>query len=94
VVQPCSLAIFRICRDRRRQRVNVVRFAAAESLLASGYLWAENRQQMAFKPFMVAQPAGSGLAVGFAYDPSVRGYLDGLDLLLANAVLIAPARVR
>jgi hypothetical protein len=78
----------------RANGVNVVRFAAADNLLASGYLWAENRQQMAFKPFMVAQPAGSGLAVGFAYDPAVRGYLDGLDLLLANAVLIAPARVR
>jgi hypothetical protein len=43
---------------------------------------------------MVAQPAGKGLAVGFTYDPAVRGYLDGLDLLLANAILIAPARVR
>ncbi len=78
----------------RANGVNVVRFAAADSLLASGYLWDENRRQMAFKPFMVAQPVGDGLAVGFAYDPAVRGYLDGLDLLLANAVLIAPARVR
>lgn len=78
----------------RAQGVNVVRFAAADQLLASGYLWDQNRRQMAFKPFMVAQPAGGGLAIGFAYDPAVRGYLDGLDLLLANAVMIAPARVR
>lgn len=78
----------------RADGTNVVRFAAADSLLASGYLWDENRRQLAFKPFMVAQPAGKGLAVGFTYDPAVRGYLDGLDLLLANAVLIAPSRVR
>jgi hypothetical protein len=77
----------------REAGVNVVRFAAADTLLASGYLWAENRRQMAFKPYMVAQPAGSGLAIGFVHDPAVRGYLDGLDLLLANAVLMAPARV-
>ncbi len=72
---------------------NVVRFADADSLLASGYIWEENRRQMAFKPFMVAQPAGDGLAIGFTHDPAVRGYLDGLDMLLANAVIMAPARV-
>jgi hypothetical protein len=73
---------------------NVVRFADADSLLASGYMWDENRRQMAFKPYMVAQPAGEGLAIGFTHDPAVRGYLDGLDMLLANAVIMAPARVR
>jgi hypothetical protein len=73
--------------------INVVRFAAADDLLASGYLWAENRRQMAYKPYMVAQPAGGGLAIGFVHDPAVRGYMDGLDLLLANAVIMAPARV-
>ncbi|MEO5707468.1 MAG: M14 metallopeptidase family protein [Alteraurantiacibacter sp.] len=73
---------------------NVVRFAAADGLVASGYVWADNRRQMAFKPFMVAEPVGRGLAIGFTQDPATRGYLDGLDLLLANAVIMAPARVR
>jgi len=74
--------------------VNVVRYAAADELVASGYVWDENRRQMAFKPYMIAQRNGRGLAIGFAHDPAVRGYLDGLDLLLANAVIVAPARVR
>ena len=78
----------------RAEGANVVRFADADSILASGYLWDENRRQMAFKPYMIAQSAGEGLAIGFTHDPSVRGYLDGLDLLLANAVIVAPARVR
>jgi hypothetical protein len=78
----------------RAQGTNVVRFADAGDLVASGYVWDENRRQMAFKPYMVAQTAGSGMAIGFTQDPAMRGYLDGLDLLLANAVLIAPARVR
>lgn len=78
----------------RADGTNVVRYAAADGLVASGYVWAENRRQMAFKPFMVAQSTGGGMAIGFTQDPAMRGYLDGLDLLLANAVLMAPARVR
>ena len=78
----------------RDQGMNVVRFADPGDILASGYLWDENRRQMAFKPYMVAQRAGGGMAIGFAQDPSVRGFMDGLDLLLANAVIVAPAKVR
>ncbi len=73
---------------------NVMRFAAPEALIESGYVWDENRRQMAFKPFMMAQGTGRGITIGFAHDPSTRAFLDGLDLLIANAVLIAPSRVR
>ena len=73
---------------------NVVRFAPAGELVASGYVWDENRRQMAYKPYMIAERTGRGLAIGFVHDPTVRGYLDGLDLLLANSVIVAPARVR
>ncbi len=73
---------------------NVVRFAAPDTLVASGYVWDENRRLLAYKPYLMAQQNGRGLAIGFVHDPSVRGYLDGLDLLLANAVLVAPSRVR
>ncbi|OYX64997.1 MAG: carboxypeptidase [Sphingomonadales bacterium 32-64-17] len=73
---------------------NAVRYAAPDDLLASGFIWGENRRQMAFKPYLMSQEHGDGLVVGFAQDPSTRGYLDGLDLLIANAVLQAPARYR
>ncbi|KPP95416.1 M14 family metallopeptidase [Erythrobacter sp. HL-111] len=73
---------------------NVLHYAPADSLVASGYVWEENRRQLAFKPYLVAQETGDGLAIGFAQDPSTRAYLDGLDLLIANAVLVAPSRVR
>jgi hypothetical protein len=43
---------------------------------------------------MMVQRSGEGMTIGFAHDPSTRAYLDGLDLLLANAVIIAPSRVR
>lgn len=74
--------------------INVVRFAPADRLVGAGYVWDENRRQMAYKPYMIAQQNGRGMAIGFAGDPATRGYLDGLDLLLANAVIMAPARVR
>ena len=75
----------------RDQGRNVVRFAAAEELLASGHLWQENRMQLAFKPFVVSQDHGRGMVIGFTEDPAVRAYLDGLNMLLVNAVLRAPS---
>lgn len=73
--------------------INVFKFAAADELLESGYLWEENRLQLAFKPFVMAQYHSAGMAIGFTQSPTTRAYLDGLNLLLANAVLLAPARV-
>lgn len=78
----------------RAQGINVLRFAAPGKLIASGYVWDENRRQLAYKPYLMAQPQGRGLVVGFAHDPSTRAYLEGLDLMIANAVLVAPSRVR
>jgi hypothetical protein len=78
----------------RATGINVLRFAAPGNLIASGYVWDENRRQLAYKPYLMAQPQGRGLVIGFAHDPSARAYLEGLDLLIANAVLVAPSRVR
>ncbi len=78
----------------RAQGVNVLRFAAPGNLIASGYVWEENRRQLAYKPYLMAQRQGRGLVIGFAHDPSTRAYLEGLDLMIANAVLVAPSRVR
>jgi hypothetical protein len=74
--------------------VNVARFQAADDLLASGYLWEENRRQLAFKPFVVAQPSGRGAVIGFTQDPNVRAYLDGLNVIFANAIFRAAAHAR
>jgi len=71
---------------------NVARFAAADALPAGGYLWEENRLQLAFKPFVVVQNRQRGMVIGFTEGPAVRAYLDGLNQLLVNAVLVAPAR--
>jgi hypothetical protein len=78
----------------RDKGINVLRFAPQGNLIASGHVWEENRRQLSYKPYLMAQPQGRGLVIGFAHDPSTRAYLEGLDLLIANAVLVAPSRVR
>ena len=72
----------------------VARFAGPDELLASGYLWEENRTQLAFKPFLMTQNHGRGHVIAFTEDPAVRAYLDGLNTLLVNAVLVAPSYSR
>jgi hypothetical protein len=78
---------------RLDQGWNALRFAAADELVASGYLWAENRAQLAWKPFTVVEQRGRGLVIGFTADPTFRGVLAGCEVLLLNAVLRGPAHV-
>jgi hypothetical protein len=74
--------------------VNAAVFVGPDELLASGYLWEENRKQIAYKPAVIVQNHGRGLVVGFVSDPNFRAYLDGLNVLFLNAVFRGPARAR
>jgi len=74
--------------------VNAVYFEAADRLLASGYLWNENRKQMAFKPVVAVQNSGRGVVVGFTADPNFRGIQDGMNVLFLNAVFRGPSHAR
>lgn len=70
---------------------NVFYYANETDLLASGYLWEENGKQLAYKPFVMAEPNGDGMTIGFTQSPVTRAYLDGLNLVLLNAILLGPA---
>ena len=74
--------------------VNVARFRGADELLASGYIWEQNRKQLAYKPFVVAQKNGKGYVIGFTQDPNVRAYLDGLNVIFMNAIFRGAAHAR
>ena len=74
--------------------VNAVTYEGPENVLASGYMWDENKKQLARKPLMMVSPQGRGVAIGFASDPNFRSYLDGLNLLFLNAVFRGPAHSR
>jgi len=73
---------------------NVAWFKSADEVLASGYLWEENRKQLAFKPFVVVEDRGAGMVIGFTQDPTVRAYLDGLNLIFTNAIFHGAAQAR
>ncbi len=73
------------------QGTNVFTYKGPDEVLASGYLWDDVRKQVGRKPFVVARNVGDGMVIGFAQDPTTRAYLGGLDLLIANAVVLAPA---
>src|SRR5262249_53501933 len=66
--------------------VNAAIFQAADQVVASGFLWKENREQLAHKPLEVVEAQGRGLVIGFTADPNYRGYTDGAALLFLNAV--------
>ena len=74
--------------------INVARFQGPDDLVASGYLWEENRRQLAFKPFVVSEEQGAGQVIAFTQDPTVRAYLDGLNVILINAIFRGAAHAR
>lgn len=70
---------------------NLAWFTSAENLLASGYLWEENKKQLAYKPYLIHQPMGNGMVIGFTQDPTTRAYLDGLNIMLMNSIFRSAA---
>ena len=76
---------------KRGEGTNVARFGSSDALLASGQLWAENRRQLAYKPAVMVSDHGRGQIVAFVQDPTFRGYMDGLKVLLMNALFRGPA---
>ncbi|MFN7936249.1 MAG: M14 metallopeptidase family protein [Bryobacteraceae bacterium] len=74
--------------------INAAVYVGPEEVVASGYMWEENRKQIAFKPLVVVQSEGRGNIIAFTSDPNYRAFMDGLNVLLLNAVLRGPARAR
>jgi hypothetical protein len=74
--------------------VNAAVFVGPDRLVASGYMWEENRKQMAYKPLVAVQREGRGVIIAFTADPNFRAYMDGLNVLFLNAVFRGPAHAR
>ncbi len=72
---------------------NSVYFQSPDRILASGFMWEENRKQLAFKPFVLVSRTGRGNVIAFTADPNFRGYMDGLNLLFLNAIFRGPAHI-
>ena len=73
---------------------NVAWFAGKDDVLASGYLWQENKEQLAYKPVVIHQPMGRGMVIGYTQTPTYRAYLEGLNVLLTNTIFRAAAHAK
>lgn len=73
---------------------NLAWFASEDNVLASGYLWAENKKQLAYKPFLMHQPMGNGMVISFTQDPTTRAYFDGLNIMFLNSIFRAASHAR
>lgn len=70
---------------------NVAWFSSADNVLASGYLWEENKKQLAYKPYLIHQPMAKGMVISFTQEPTTRAYLDGLNVMLLNTIFRSAA---
>ena len=61
-----------VYRPRLLMRAGTRCISRRRNLGAGGHLWAENRQQWAFKPAVVQASFGDGLVIGFVADPFSR----------------------
>ncbi len=70
---------------------NVVYYATKPSLVASGLIWPEGQDLLVRKAYLMHQPMGQGHVIGFAEEPTYRGYTEATMLLFMNAVLLGSA---
>jgi len=70
---------------------NVAVYQGPDEVLASGFAWEGSTKQLAYKPLLMEQRHGRGLAIGFTADPNFRAYMDGLNILFLNAIFRGPA---
>ena len=70
--------------------VNVARYLPEGKMLLSGLMWDDAQAQLPGKAFLMYSRIGSGHLVAFAEEPNYRAFLDGLNLMLMNAVFFGP----
>jgi hypothetical protein len=74
--------------------VNLATYLPEDKILLSGFTWESARRQLGNKAFLMHQQHGRGQVIAFAEDPNYRAFMDGLNLLFMNAVLLGPAHTR
>ncbi|MBX3279141.1 MAG: peptidase M14 [Acidobacteria bacterium] len=75
---------------RLDQGVNIVRYLPEDKFYLSGLMWDDARKQIPNKSYLMYVRIGRGHLVSFAEDPGYRAFLEGLHVMLMNAVLLGP----
>ena len=66
----------------------VARYPAGSAFFAGGY--ARDTGPLRGTAAVLDEPVGAGRTVLFAFDPAFRGYVEGTERLVANALLAPP----
>jgi hypothetical protein len=69
---------------------NLVTFAPADRVLASGFCWPDTLRMLAGKPYLLYQALGEGHIVAFADDPNFRSMFPATQRLFYNAFMFGP----
>ncbi|QQS47860.1 MAG: peptidase M14 [Acidobacteriota bacterium] len=69
---------------------NVAFYLPPERMFASGFMWDDARKQIPNKAYLMHSRLGRGNVIGFAEDPNYRAFMDGLNLMLINAIFLGP----
>jgi hypothetical protein len=69
---------------------NVAIYAPEDRLLVSGFMFDDAKKQIPNKAYLMHAPAGRGHVIAFAEDPNYRAFMDGLNLMMLNAVFLGP----
>jgi hypothetical protein len=69
---------------------NVAVYAPEESMLVSGFMFDDAKRQIPNKAYLMHVPTGRGHVIAFAEDPNYRAFMDGLNVMMLNAVFLGP----
>jgi hypothetical protein len=83
-----SNRIFSLVKLDRGTNVGV--YAPDDKFYVSGFMFDDARRQLPNKAFLLHVPTGRGHVVAFAEDPNYRAFLDSLNLMMMNAILLGP----
>jgi hypothetical protein len=69
---------------------NVAVYLPEDKMLVSGFMWDDPKRQLPNKAFLMHTRSGRGHVIGFAEDPNYRAFMDGLNVMMLNAVFLGP----
>lgn len=83
-----SNRIFSLVKLDRGTNVGV--YAPDNQFLVAGFMFDDARRQLPNKAFLMHVPTGRGHVIAFAEDPNYRAFMEGLNVMVFNALFLAP----
>jgi hypothetical protein len=69
---------------------NVAVYLPEDRMFVSGFMWDDTKKQLPNKAYLMHTQTGRGHVIGFAEDPNYRAFMDGLNVMMLNAVFLGP----